>query len=437
MVKIIYDKYIDLMFETKSEESEWFGYYNYDVLNYNQSRMLCNKAKFDGRSITESDTIDLGWYDLSTNEWHYIANSDSFNWQQGAMLQWLPGKGNENKVIYNYSDKCKYKSKIVDVDKNESNEFDFPIYCITPSGEYGITLNYERSYWCRAYHYQPIKNKKYDVQIADDDGIFRLDLKHNKVDRIVSIHDVIKIDSDKDFKIAKHWFEHIMLNPSGTKFAFLHRYTYGEGYGTRICIADIDGKNLKIVEGWRTKEWSHLGWKDDTTFAIYTVTKTALQAAYNKQMQMDDSRRNIQTIIKPMLRKLAPEFIKRRLRHNDKRYEVYSLKNDKYELIDLYEGDLLDIDGHPSFTKDGKYMITDSYPDKEGNQRLLIMNCNNKRKVLLAKLGAPLSGNPASCDLHPKLCSNNDYVVVDSAYSGKHCMMLFKINWEAVKKEIG
>ena len=162
MVKNINNKFVDLIFETKSEYSEWFGYYNYDVLNSSQTRMLCNRVKFDGRSISADDTIDLGWYDIATGTWNYIATTDSFNWQQGSMLQWLPGQGNENKVIFNFSDKIRYKSKIIDIETRKTKEYDFPIYCVTPDGNFAITLNYERSYWCRAYHYQPIINQKYD-----------------------------------------------------------------------------------------------------------------------------------------------------------------------------------------------------------------------------------------------------------------------------------
>lgn len=438
MVKSINKEYIDICFETNSNDSEWFGYYNYDVLSRDQTKMLCNRVQFDGRSIHDDDTIDLGWYDINTGVWNYIGTTDSFNWQQGAMLQWLPGIGNDNQVIYNLSDKKHYKSVIVDITTQERRYIDFPIYCITPDGRYSISLNYERSYWCRAYHYQPIKNSEYDVNISEDDGIFQVDLVNNTVKRIIRIQDVINLDPDTDFKSAKHWLEHIMLNKNGTKIAFLHRYTYGQGYGTRVCIADIDGNNIQILKNWRTKDWSHLGWKDDNSFVIYTVTKNALQAAYAKQVQKDSGqKKGIVKHIKITVRKMIPEILKRKLRKNEKRYELYQIKDGVCTLSDLYEGDLLDIDGHPSFTNDGKYMITDSYPDKAGNQRLIIMNTINKKRIQIASFGAPFSGNPASCDLHPKLSTNNDYLAIDTAYSGKHKMILFRINWHSVKQIIG
>ena len=95
------------------------------------------------------------------------------------------------------------------------------------SGKYSISLNYERCYWCRAYHYQSVKNPKYNVQVAEDDGIFKVNLETNTVKRIVKIQDVIAIDAPEDFKIAKHWLEHIMINKAGDRIVFLHRYSYG------------------------------------------------------------------------------------------------------------------------------------------------------------------------------------------------------------------
>lgn len=42
-------KYVEKVFETSSSEySEWFGYYNYDTLTSDHSKLLCNRIKEDG-----------------------------------------------------------------------------------------------------------------------------------------------------------------------------------------------------------------------------------------------------------------------------------------------------------------------------------------------------------------------------------------------------
>ena len=97
---------------------------------------------------------------------------------------------------------------------------------------------------------------------------------------------------------------------------------------------------------------------------------------------------------------------------------------------------LLSIDGHPSFTNDGKYMLTDTYADRNAYRGLLVFNPATGKCVKIAAFYEPLVGNPARCDLHPKLCKNNDFVVIDTTNTGKHQMMVLQLNWDAIKKEL-
>lgn len=136
MTKILLSDYIEKVFETNSKDySEWFGYYNYDTLNYDQSKMLCNRAQFDGLKPERGMSIELGVYDISSGNWTYIGESDSWNWQQGAMLQWLLGKGNENKVIYNCTRNNHNVATIYDIKTHKQKEIDWAIYGITPDGK--------------------------------------------------------------------------------------------------------------------------------------------------------------------------------------------------------------------------------------------------------------------------------------------------------------
>jgi hypothetical protein len=69
----ISEKYLKKVFETNTDYTEWFGYYNYDVVSEEVDKMLCNRATFDGRDITDKDVIEVGYYDISTKKWHNLA----------------------------------------------------------------------------------------------------------------------------------------------------------------------------------------------------------------------------------------------------------------------------------------------------------------------------------------------------------------------------
>ena len=152
-------KYVEKVFETSSSEySEWFGYYNYDTLTSDHSKLLCNRIKEDGVKPRADLKIKVGYYDIPSGEWHHVGESDSWNWQQGCMAQWL----NDNEVIYNSSENNHHIAIIHNIKTGTERKIDWAIYGITPDGKKSIALDMERAHWCRAYHYESVADKSKD-----------------------------------------------------------------------------------------------------------------------------------------------------------------------------------------------------------------------------------------------------------------------------------
>lgn len=443
MRRVIETKYIKKVFETESSDySEWFGYYNYDTLNSSQTKMLCGRALFDGVSPEKGMSIILGYYDLQSKAFTAIGESDSWNWQQGAMMQWLPSSDGDEKIIYNSSMGDHLISRIYNLRTRLTTDISWPIYGLTPDGKKSISLELERSRWCRAYHYKSVENNSMEGAVYEGDGVFEIDLETNKRRRIIAIQDVISTGYQPEFATSKHWLEHIMISPSGKKFCFLHRFSPVDNvfaYKTRLLIANIDGSNLKEVDGWQSMSWSHFGWQSDDSFAIYTreggryknvlgfknalLSHHPLSNLYKKTMIAMSTR--------------VPYMLGRHLSGSHSYYRHYQLDTDNNaRLDDNYESGLFSIDGHPSFTQGGKYMITDSYPDRQRMQRLIIFNTQSKKGKIVGRFYASYRGNPASCDLHPKLSRNGKYVVVDSAFDEKHHMIVYEIDWNQIRKDL-
>lgn len=445
MEKVRLTDYVTKIFETNSlEYSEWFGYYNFDPLNFDGSKMLCNRIKKDGVNPQKGDIIELGYYEIATNKFHICGYSDSWNWQQGAMLQWLPGHMNKNKLIYNTSKEGHLISRIYDVKIGKEIDLSWPIYGLTPDGKKSITLDFERSYWCRAYHYQSVVNMSKDGDIYINDGIFELDIEHNEIRTLIPIQKIIELEFNIEFLHMKHWLEHIMVSPDGSKFVFLHRYSPKDNifqYKTRVCIANIDGSNLRILSDTAKFERTHFGWSPDNSFAVYSYNRGFFPDLLSLSEILSQRPLSVLNILKRFYIGLSlrlPGTLSKIMSGTRSYYQIFKTNGESF-CIDKKKTsqNFYPIDGHPSFTKDGKYIITDSYPDKNQFQHLFILNTENGKIVDIAQLYAYYKGNPASCDLHPKLSRDNKYVVIDTAFDDRHHMIVLEIDWKQIKKKLG
>src|SRR5210317_2430612 len=85
---------------TSGPKYHWFGYYDKLQFDPTNRYVLCMQVDFEMRSPTKGDVIKMGYIDLQDNDkWMEIGESRSWGWQQGCMLQWIPGS--TSKVIWN------------------------------------------------------------------------------------------------------------------------------------------------------------------------------------------------------------------------------------------------------------------------------------------------------------------------------------------------
>lgn len=425
-------KYVEKVFETSSSEySEWFRYYNYDTLTSDHSKLLCNRIKEDGVKPRADLKIKVGYYDIPSGEWHHVGESDSWNWQQGCMAQWL----NDNEVIYNSSENNHHIAIIHNIKTGTERKIDWAIYGITPDGKKSIALDMERAHWCRAYHYESVADKSKDGPVYEQDGIFEIDLENNTRKLIISIQEVITLDSRSYFKKAKHWIEHVMINQEGTKFCFLHRFSPVEDvfrYVTRLIIVDMNTMQMTCIPNWEKTQWSHFGWDGDN-FAIYTYPQTGVgitEESFNARVgnRLSNTKKlSFKTRMANFCRSFYPQTFEKKMRGLITYYQYYAQNNGEYVLLKEFRNDSFLIDGHPTFVNNSSLMVTDTYPDKNKIQRLLMFDQEKNKVYELGKFNATYQGNPASCDLHPKVSRDGQYVVVDSAHDEKHHMIVLKI----------
>src|SRR5690606_18385774 len=129
--------------------------------------------------------------DLDSGRYRRIADTRTYNWQQGSRLQWL-GPDFASRVIFNDREDDRFVSRVVDVATGATRTFDYPVYTVNPHGTSAICANFERSYFPRpGYSYQGIVKPKWDVPVHPDDGLFRLDLKSGELRRVIATTDLV------------------------------------------------------------------------------------------------------------------------------------------------------------------------------------------------------------------------------------------------------
>lgn len=417
---------IQVLFETTSNDRFWFGYYNYCPIDDTGNKLLAHRwgsNEEEEREFNQNDIIDVGWFDLQTKQWHYVATTRACNWQQGAMSQWIFIDG-EQRIIFNDADNGVYISRIYNADGTLYKNLPIAIYGINEKEQFSITINFERAYWCRAYHYQFIRDEQYNRELTDKDGIYKLDIKTGQFKKLIDINSILQYDFNPDFLEGKHWVEHIMLNPQGNLFAFYHRFDNGTGYKTRCLVADVEGHIICSLKDWTLHSWSHLGWIDNENFVIYGITRKPLGNLYSAvTLNSGKLGKFLRKIYRNLFSKhVSPQMHNKLATGNG--YEIYNISGERLGIIDV---DLLINDGHPSFTKDKHYMLTDTYAFDGEYRYLLLFDMEEKNLKVLGKFYSPINATSYRCDLHPRFGNSENIIVIDSAHSGRHGMIVLKM----------
>ena len=81
------------------------------------------------------------------------------------------------------------------------------------------------------------------------------------------------------------------------------------------------------------------------------------------------------------------------------------------------------INGHPSFSPNGKWLLNDSYPDRYGEQTLEVYRVDDGARLGLGRFGiCPSLRGEIRCDLHPRWSPDGNWVFFDSTHEGRRAV---------------
>jgi hypothetical protein len=376
---------------THGPRFHWFGYYDKFQFSPDDRFVMANEVDFEHRSPTADDVIRIGMVDTQNDDaWVELGDTRAWNWQQGCMLQWIPGSKSE--IIWNDREGDHYVAHIVDVESGRRRTVPHPIYSLNPDGNTGIAPDFSRLNDCRpGYGYAGIRDPRKNVLAPEDRGLWRIDMRTGKQNVLFSFADAAKIPYTGEKSMAfsdqsKNWFNHLLFNTDGSRIFFLHRWQLARGgFGTRALTIDPDGKNPFILD--RYGHTSHFIWRD-------------------------------------------PQHVMAWSWHPSLQFGFYLYK-DRSDWVEPVAAGVMTENGHNTYVPgtDARWVLCDTYPDRQRLQHPYLYHVATRRKLPLGHFHSPPEYNGEwRCDTHPRTSRDGRLVCIDSPHNGGRQLYVIDIS---------
>ncbi len=354
---------------TTGPKCHWFGYYDKYQLDPSGRYLLCMEVDFEHRLPRPEDAVKIGMVDLADNDrWTELGQSLAWSWQQGCMLQWLPGSDCE--IIWNDREGDHYVCRILDVKTRKFRTLPHPIEHISPDGKFAVYADFSRIWNIRAgYGYAGVPDAFDKQNVPAATGVWRMDLQTGQTKLLVSIADLVKVPYDKPDPNHKHYVNHLAWSPDGNRISLFHRWAGTSGQPTRVFTIAADGNDLRLLSGHGASHWV---WRDAEHMLIWG------EGGY-KLYKDDGAGEPTETLWK------APN-------------------------------------GHESYVPgtNNEWIVTDTYPQGPKREQILYMvHLPSGRFVMLGRFASPkVYQGEWRCDTHPRLSRDGKLVIFDSPHGG-------------------
>jgi len=374
----------------------WFGYHDKTPFSGDNSRILA-MAMTCVRDWTDAALrrpLRLGYFEWSQvadgrPTFHPFGGTETWCWQQGCMLQWFAADA-DRLVLYNRLVDGRYGCVVQDVFTREVEaSYTMPVYAVDPAGRWGVGLNFSRLERLRpGYGYSNIPDETASDACGADDGLWRIDLASGRTEMLLSLRQIAELRPLPSMADGPHYINHLLFTPDGRGLVFLHLWLPPGRRMNRLMLYDFDAGSLHIVDDAATA--SHFNWLADDRLICFRYPHEGTPGYYEYTFGPD---RTFTCV--PMPAGLPAE------------------------------------DGHPSLSPSGDLLITDTYPDRAGEQTLLVYSM---REGLLREAGRFYSPfryrGSQRCDLHPRWDRTGTRICFDSVHENKRtiCVLLCQAN---------
>ncbi len=404
----------------EGEQHHFFGYYNKSPWDTSGRYLLAQRVSMRTADLDGSEIAEVGYFDLDdADRFHTVAETTAWNWQMGSQLQWLNGLPGRQ-FIFNsrrqvsaadepYADFC---ATVCDLNSGESRALALPIYVVAPNSDWALCVDYSRfevthpTIGYRASELEPALENA-----PAEDGIYRMNLHSGEAELILSLQSLTQFQPVASMASATHWVTHLEINPASTQFLFIHRWTERVEDETcflhRLFRVNPDGSDLRLLECTDHPLPQLQSGFDAAQVGVFDYEKSEYQISH-------PAWKNDHQIIV-----WGPH-------QGEIHYHLYDQKSGEVEVIGA---ESLNENGHMTYSPDGKWILSDTYPDDLSNERLLFLyDVEQEQRYDIGSFYTdPNLGKPNRCDLHPRWRADGRQVCIDSIHEGERQIYLLDV----------
>jgi hypothetical protein len=439
---------------TKGKGNFFFGFHDLVAWNTKGDRLAALRIENINTPPQPDNPCDIGV--VKAGEFIKLGTTHAYNYPQGARQQWI---GNTNLLIVNDKINNAWRSKIYDTDAlQQTTSLQFPTHVITDDG-WAFGLDYARLHRVGGYGYTGLNDETEAFDAPENAGIVKHNVFNGENSLLVSIKNIAEFQANINAG-RHHYITHLLLNPSQTRIAFLHRCKLKDGgETTRLMTIGTDGTGLHCLS---TGFLSHFDWKDDNHIAIWGRTGSGIEKLRNSfiyKLLPSGLIASAKKVIKKIIYTPKPAIQGASLFN----WLVFSDEVSSKQSF-LAKGVIVE-DGHPMFCPANRdWLICDNYPDKNGIRTLFLFQVSTQLKIDLGKyrmidekpdlsrIEKALHGVEPSvlkafdvknmafyrsglhCDLHPRWKRDGSMVAFDSIHEGQRGIYGFDVSEHVTRK---
>lgn len=384
---------------TNGPKHHLFGFHDLTMTNAKGDFALCLEVDDISHPPLPGETCRSGIIHLDelNKRFESVHLTRTWNYPQGARQQWI---GDSDFFVCNDRDDAgNLVARISDARAGKVvKTLPFPVHCL--AGRKAFYINYDRVHACGGYGYTPgltssrntqVSNEKI-IDIPSDDGLFIGDIDTGEHGVLVTIEQVAACGEMKPVKTGyPHYLTHLMLNPSGTRLCFLHRYRVPDGgETTRLMTVGADGSELRcLAKGFL----SHFTWISDDEVLIWGKDERALCKVREASLLRVPGVLQLALIAKNCMR-IVRSFMRCVMHPTSNDNNEIKQQNKAFLRIRDEENPearktaigILTEDGHPmACPKNRHWLVNDTYPNAEGDRWLMFYDVDRNERVDVGK----------------------------------------------------